>query len=122
MRNTKQRELILNIVCSKCVHMTAEEIYKECLKSIPNISLGTVYRNLNFLVNSKSIKRIKMPNNIDRYDKNIIHSHIICNKCGKVEDVILNFNIKIPKIKNYEVSDYDLCFNGICNDCKEKEK
>ena len=102
--------------------MTAEDVYRECIKSIPNISLGTIYRNLNNLVDLNKIRRIKMPNNIDRFDKNIIHSHIICNKCGKIDDIFNDFNIEIPDLKEYVVTDYDLCFNGICKNCKEKEK
>ena len=122
MRNTKQRNLILGIVSLSTNHLTAEEIYEECIKSIPKISLGTVYRNLNFLVDLGYIKRIKMPNNIDRFDKNIIHSHIICNKCGKIADIFGDFNIKLPILKQFQVYDYELCFNGICNDCIEEEK
>jgi len=121
MRNTKQRDLILDIVNNSCCHMTAEDIYNEAIKFIPNISLGTVYRNLNNLVDLKEIKRIKMPNNIDRFDKNVIHSHIICNKCGKIDDIFVDFDIKMPSNIDYDVSDYDLCFNGICKICKEKE-
>lgn len=121
MRNTKQKDLILDIINNNSCHMTAEDVYKECIKSIPNISLGTVYRNLNNLVGKKKIRRIKMPNNIDRFDKNIIHSHVICNKCGKIDDVFSDFNIKTPNLIEYEIIDYDLCFNGICKNCKEKE-
>ena len=99
--------------------MTADEVYNECIKSIPNISLGTVYRNLNSLVNSKKIRRIKMPNNIDRFDKTTIHSHVICNKCGRIDDVFLIYEIKLPELLEYDVIDYDLCFNGICNNCKD---
>lgn len=121
MRNTKQKDLILNIININSCHMTAIEVYKEAIKSISNISLGTVYRNLNNLVDLKKIRRIKMPNNIDRFDKNIVHSHIICNKCGKIDDIFEEFNIEIPTNIEYDVSDYDLCFNGICNKCKEKE-
>lgn len=121
MRNTKQRDLIFDIVNTNSCHMTAEDIYEESIKSIPNISLGTVYRNLKNLVDSNKIKRIKMPNNIDRFDKNIIHSHVVCNKCGRIDDVFIDFNIEIPINIDYTISDYDLCFNGICNNCKEKE-
>lgn len=122
MRNTKQREIILNIVLSNSTHMTAEEIYNESVKIIPNISLGTVYRNLNLLVDNNKIRRIKMPNNIDRFDKNIIHYHIICNKCGCIDDVFIDYNIKLPKLEKYIVTDYELCFNGICKECKKKER
>ncbi|MBQ3021555.1 MAG: transcriptional repressor [Bacilli bacterium] len=121
MRNTKQKNLVLEIINNSCNHLTAEEIYMECKKVIPNISLGTVYRNLNHLVESYKIIRIKMKDNIDRFDKNVIHSHVICSECGKIEDVMFDFIKKLPIIKDYEIMNYDLIFNGICKKCKEKE-
>lgn len=122
MRNTKQRELIYNIVSSSTLHLTAEEVYDECVKSLPNISLGTVYRNLNYLVDDNKIKRIKMPNGVDRFDKNVIHSHVICVRCGRIDDVCINFYIDLPKLSNYDVIDYDLNFNALCERCKKKER
>ena len=102
--------------------MTAEEIYLECRKKISNISLGTVYRNLNSLVDNNKIIRIKMKDNIDRYDKNVLHSHIICNKCGRLDDVFINCFNELPIIKDYEVMNYELIFNGICKKCKKEER
>ena len=70
----------------------------------------------------KSVRRLKMPNNIDRFDKNIFHSHIICNKCGYVKDIFDKFNIELPIVKDYDIIDYDLSFNGICKNCRKEEK
>ena len=122
MRNTKQKSLILEIINNSYNHMTAEEIYLECRKKISNISLGTVYRNLNSLVDNNKIIRIKMKDNIDRYDKNVLHSHIICNKCGRLDDVFINYFNELPIIKDYEVMNYELIFNGICKKCKKEER
>ena len=120
MRNTKQKSLILEIINTNYNHMTAEEIYVKCKKIIPNISLGTVYRNLNFLVNSNKIIKIKMKDNIDRYDKNIIHAHIVCNMCGKIDDIFVDYFKELPKVENYDVMNYELIFNGICCKCKKE--
>ena len=60
MRNTTQRNLILDITNNSCEHLTAEEVYEIARKSISNISLGTVYRNLNILVELQKIRKIKM--------------------------------------------------------------
>ena len=87
---------------------------------MPKIALGTVYRNLNSLVENNKIIRIKMKDNIDRFDKNIKHSHIICNKCGKIDDVFINYFDKLPKVNNYDVMNYELIFKGICNKCKKE--
>ena len=121
MRNTKQKTLIYEIINKSSNHMTAEEIYIKCKEIIPNISLGTVYRNLNGLVSNNKIIRIKMKDNIDRYDKNFKHSHVICNKCGKIDDIFVDYFNELPSIRNFDVMSYELIFNGICNKCKEKE-
>ena len=120
MRNTRQKSLILEIVNNSFNHMTAEEIYIKCKYEIPNISLGTVYRNLNSLVDNSKIIRIKMKDNIDRFDKNIKHSHIICNRCGKIDDIFIDYFKEIPFIKDYDVMNYELIFNGICGKCKKE--
>ena len=114
MRNTKQKELILEIIKYSYSHPTALEIYQ-------NISLGTIYRNLNILVNQQLIRRIKMPNNIDRYDKvNNDHIHFICLKCNKVLDLEKIENTP-TMINENKVLDYEVNYKGICKNFLEKE-
>ena len=121
MRNTKQRNLILNIVNSSYDHLNAESIYEIARKTIPNISLGTVYRNLNQLLEMKEIKKIKMADG-DRFDNlNELHNHFICEKCHKIIDVKDNIRLNY-KIGNNKIVDYEINFIGICEDCLKKEE
>lgn len=121
MRNTKQKELVLNIINRSYTHPTAQEIYQIARGNLPNISLGTVYRNLNLLVDSNSIKRIKMPDNIDRYDHIINnHAHFLCLRCNNVIDLD-KIDDKIDMIDNNKVLDYEISFKGICYECLNKE-
>lgn len=122
MRNTKQKEVILNIINNSFNHLNANGVYLEARKIIPNISLGTVYRNLNNLVDENKIIRLKMSDGIDRFDKNIIHAHVVCGICGKIDDVMYDYIKKLPNIKDYKVVNYDLRFIGKCKECLEKEK
>ena len=122
MRNTKQKEVILNIINNSSSHLNANSVYLEAKKVIPNISLGTVYRNLNNLVDENKIIRLKMSHGVDRFDKNIIHAHVICRICDKIDDVMYDYIKKLPNIKDYEVMNYDLHFIGKCKECLEKEK
>lgn len=124
MRNTKQKQLILQIINNNINHLNAFEVYEEARKSMPNISLGTVYRNLNMLIEEKNARRLKAANGIDRFDNTKTqHHHFVCMKCGKYYDIFDKIELKNLKenygiIKNYEVQ-----INGICNDClKEEEK
>lgn len=121
MRNTKQRNLVLSIVNASCYHPTALDIYHECLKVIPNISLGTVYRNLNALIEQGKIRRLKI-NNIDKYDKIDEHCHFICIKCGKIIDIYKHLIEYIDEVDGNKVLDCKINFEGICKDCLKEEE
>jgi len=118
MRNTKQRDLILSIVNNSSSHLDAYHIYELSRKEIPNISLGTVYRNLSNLVNDNKIIKLTV-SGIERYDKNIIHSHFICNKCNTIIDVFDNYSLENNDINGNIVTGYEVKYKGICKKCKE---
>ncbi|MGM9881622.1 MAG: Fur family transcriptional regulator [Bacilli bacterium] len=119
MRNTKQRNLILSIVEDSTSHLDAYQIYDLCKKVIPNISLGTVYRNLGNLVDSGLIVRLKVFDTY-RYDKNTRHSHFICNKCHKIIDIFDDNYANIKYIGDNLVTDYEIKYKGICRECMER--
>ncbi|KER11152.1 MAG: hypothetical protein HY22_00045 [[Candidatus Thermochlorobacteriaceae] bacterium GBChlB] len=87
-RYSRQREEILKLVLSTDSHPTADWIYEHAREIIPNISLGTVYRNLNLLVDERKINRLVMDDGVVRYDGNLReHHHFICTKTGKIIDI-----------------------------------
>ncbi len=117
MRNTKQKDLILKIINNSCNHPTANEVYEIARLDIPNISLGTVYRILNNLVEKGKIRNINTMDDIHHYDNiNHKHDHFICIKCGLVEDVEKNSK-EIKTINNNQVLDCDITYKGICEKC-----
>ena len=88
---TKQKRLVLDIIESSHKHPTAEEVFFEARQQMPNIALGTVYRNLNALVDEGFVRRITLAGTPDRFDKtNCDHDHLVCQKCGKLKDVVLS--------------------------------
>ena len=126
-RNSAQRSLILDIMAGNKTHPTADEIYEEARKKDPHISRGTVYRNLNFLVDSKNILRISVPNGADHFDSTLEeHYHFYCENCGKVTDVP---ELDISKIKEaesalshqgYSQIKHKIVFEGLCPECSRK--
>ena len=122
MRKSKQNDLILEIINNSYNHPNAYVIYKKCREQIPNISLGTVYRNLNNLVNNMKIKRIKMPDNIDRYDRiNDFHAHFICLKCMEISDLEFKDKFFHDNLNGNKVLDYEISFKGICKNCLDNK-
>ena len=125
---SKQRETILTAIKENLIHPTAEEIYELVIKKEPNISKSTVYRNINILMDLGKIRKIKTTAGPDRYDYIYDeHSHVICEKCGRIFDFYYNFNQnEIAKnIQNQlktSVSIDNITIYGICDKCKSKNK
>ena len=120
---TKQRRLIYSIITNSKEHLSAEEIYKSAKKEMPNIAIGTIYRNLNLMIRDREIRKVEIHNAPDRFDKNIInHDHLICDECGKLKDIIIkNFDKIIEKHSVDNITSYDLNIHYICPECKKKQ-
>ena len=123
---SRQREIILETLKEVNIHPTAEELYKLVNRKYPKISKSTVYRNINILVESNVIRKIKMLSGADRFDYICKeHYHAICEKCGKVFDFDYSFNKEELKeiIKNQTgiITDADnIAIYGICEECNSK--
>ena len=122
-RKSKQRQRILEILQSTEIHPTANWIYDQLKRENSSLSLGTVYRNLNILVDQGSILELKFGSTFDRYCANINpHYHFICENCGAIKDLDLPLNYKlnekVQKRTNYKITNHRLEFFGLCDKCK----
>lgn len=123
-RMTKQKKLIYETLCSTTSHPTAESIYEEVRKSINDISLGTIYRNLQVLKDEGKIMELNYGKGQSRFDGNPeLHYHFVCEKCGRV----LDFEGNKEQITNLvqdaapgQVREYRLELYGICDECQKK--
>lgn len=118
-----QRTLILETIRQNPIHPTAKEVYNQVREKCPNISLGTVYRNLSTLSEIGMIRHISVSDGCDRYDGRLDrHFHLICNRCGKVTDVETEGYENIEKITeqqtSYKVDEIDIVMRGICPHCQ----
>lgn len=121
---SKQRDCIIRVLKNTKSHPTAEWVYAKVREEIPNISLGTVYRNLGQLVDKGEIIKIQGVFEKDRYDgNNNRHSHLICNQCGSVVDfdIPCQLDKQILDISQGDAHDYSLTYYGLCPDCKIKK-
>ena len=88
IRFSRQRESIIENLCSRKDHPTADMVYSEIRTIYPHVSLGTVYRNLALLTEQGEIIRIRTQNGPDRYDGNCAeHYHFLCRCCGEIFDL-----------------------------------
>lgn len=122
VKYSRQRELIINTVKKHKNHPTADMIYSELKVCNPNLSLGTVYRNLNKLAGSGIINKIPTPNGSDRFDGFIEkHNHMICVQCNEVYDIPANtLDTENSDISSkYGVELKDIIFHIVCKNCKK---
>ncbi len=123
MRKTKQKEAILEVLRGTNSHPTADWIYSEVKKEMPNISLGTVYRNLRLLCESGEISELDLCGTLARFDaRQDNHYHFRCERCGLVFDVDLpvdaQMDRKAAQKAGFEVSYHRLEFRGVCESCR----
>ncbi|MDD2956070.1 MAG: transcriptional repressor [Oscillospiraceae bacterium] len=125
MRYSKQREQVLQAVMEKCgQHPTADDIYTSLRQINPNISLGTVYRNLSQLAENGQILKIAVANSSDRFDGcTHEHYHMICDRCGGVFDIqseyLLGLREHVMEQTGFRVANCQLILRGICQKCGE---
>jgi len=127
MKYSKQREIILDALLCDRTHPTAGELYDRLKKEYPKLSLGTVYRNLNVLTDTGSIKRLSFPGQSDRFDVNTDeHFHLMCEKCGKVEDVTLSHLAEMDREvlhqTGFQVGTHQIVLKGLCRSCNNKKR
>lgn len=122
-RRSKQRDLIYAYLLSTTEHPSVEMVYEHLRKEIPNISLGTVYRNLKLLEEMGQVRRVMTSQNIERYDARCEdHAHFVCQDCGCVKD-LNELDIKVvrdayPASLKDQVVWANVVFGGTCATCK----
>mgnify|MGYP004467746635 FL=1 len=118
---TKYGKQILTIVMRKGEHPTAEQVFMEMKANNPKIAQGTVYNNLNALVDEGRIIRISEPGFPDRFDNTTRHDHMVCIKCGRLADIKLpDFTEEIERNSGEKIISYDLRIRYICPECRNK--
>ena len=127
LRNTSQRDEILNEIINCGKHTTAEGIYEHLKRKNPTIGFATVCRNLRLMCEAGILNEIKIGNQKTRYELmngGSHHDHLICMKCGAFIEV---FSEKIEELQNemakkegFKVLKHKLEIYGICKDCLKK--
>ena len=124
-RNTRQRQLVLDAVRSRCDHPTADQVYQVVRAQDCHVSRATVYRNLHLLADAGDILSIKVPGG-ERFDLRAdAHPHIICSSCGRVADVPFErggayedtLDERASLATSWQVSTHSLVFTGLCPHC-----
>ena len=123
LKATPQRVTILSAI-ERHGHANIDEIYKDAKEKHSTISLATVYKNVTSLVAIDLLKEVALNNFKSKYEINKQpHSHIVCKKCGEVEDISLTNEIefdtaKLIEGKDFLAEDIELNIYGVCHNCQ----
>lgn len=128
LKHSKQRDMIMNFLISRKDHPTADVVYMNVRKENPNISLGTVYRNLTLLSDMGEIQRLRVGDGVDHFDADTSpHYHFVCSECGSVIDLKMDGIDHIQEIAraNFDgqIAGHVTYFYGKCGTCtRAKDK
>jgi Fur family ferric uptake transcriptional regulator len=123
IRLTQQRKIIIDELRKLHSHPTADELYEIVRRKLPHISLGTVYRNLEFLARRGIIRKLEISGMQKRFDGDLdIHQHIRCTRCGRIDDLpadtaVTRCDMELLENTGYEILERRVEFIGICPDC-----
>lgn len=125
LKYSRQRESIKNYLLNTSSHPTADMVYLHVKETFPNISLGTVYRNLNLLVDMGEIIKITTPDGADRFDGcTTPHYHFFCTDCGCMMDLDMEPLTQINTLagENFpgKIEAHTITFYGRCESCMQR--
>lgn len=124
LKFSRQREAIKAFLSTRTDHPTAETVYANIRNDCPNISLGTVYRNLSLLASLGEIMKIHCNDNSDHFDPNTEqHYHFQCQKCNAVSDIPYPMEERLNEVAAQEfdghIDGHTILFYGTCSGCTE---
>ena len=124
IKHSRQRDAIRDNLMNRCDHPTAETVYMDIKEEFPNISLGTVYRNLSLLSDLGEIQKISTGAGPDRFDGNVKpHCHFQCRMCYNVLDLPFEYpdelNAHASKTFPGIIEGNIIQFFGRCPDCMQ---
>lgn len=125
VKYSRQRQMIYNFLMTRKDHPTADVVYQNIRQEYPNISLGTVYRNLTLLTDRGDILRLQVGDGVDHFDADTSrHCHFVCSDCGSVTDMYLDcleeMLAKAQQKFDGRIDSQSTFFYGICKKCLDK--
>lgn len=125
LRNTRQREDILNAFLAAKRHITVEELYNEVARKYPGIGYATVHRNMNLMRECGLADEIKIGMQKARFESPCghgHHDHLICLKCGRFIEVndekIERLQANLAEANDFTPVRHKMEIYGYCNKCR----
>ncbi len=121
LKVTPQRVAIVDELY-KNGHMNIDDLYNNLLEKFPSISLATIYKNVNAMVEKIFLNEVKVPDAKTVYELvKEEHSHLVCSSCGRIEDIVIDtsvLNSSLASVSNFKINNTEVIFQGICEKCQ----
>ncbi len=121
LKATPQRLAIANALHVQG-HITIESLYELMIRKFNSISLATIYKNINLMLENSFIQEVKIPHAKSVYElTKEHHSHLVCSTCRSVEDIFINIDRTIEDISKsttFTIDSSDLVLSGTCKNCQ----
>ena len=103
-------------------HINIDALYLLMLKNFHSISLATIYKNINLMLENSFIQEIKIPQDKSVYELiKATHHHLVCSTCKSIEDIFIDtkdIDSQVQTKSNFKISKTDFVFSGICKNCQ----
>ena len=104
-------------------HMNIDDLYKKLLSKFPSVSLATIYKNINAMVEKVFLSEVKIPNSKSVYELvKAEHAHLVCSCCGNIEDIMLDPSSiinEVSTLSTFKIDSTNIVLSGICPKCKK---
>ena len=121
LKVTPQRLAITDALYTRG-HINIDALYELMLQKFHSISLATIYKNINIMLENSFIQEVKIPQAKSVYElTKTAHSHLVCTKCGEIEDIVLDMENILKTVTNksdFKTLKIDLVLSGLCKKCQ----
>jgi len=121
LKVTPQRIAIVEEICLKG-HINIDDLFKSLKLKFPSISLATIYKNIHAMLDKLFLSEVQIPNAKSVYElTRELHSHLICKKCNKIEDIQLDTACLVSEVtakSSFKPEELSVVFTGFCKECK----
>jgi len=123
LKATPQRLAIIQLMHT-AGHISIEELYQAIREKFTSISLATLYKNVNTMLDVSLIREVKIAGQKTKYEiEKESHAHIMCKSCGELKDIPFDPTLLLQKsvdMGHYITEDVSIIISGICPECQKK--
>ncbi|HLD23362.1 MAG TPA: Fur family transcriptional regulator [Sulfuricurvum sp.] len=123
LKATPQRLAIIQLM-HQAGHISIEELYQSIREKFSSISLATLYKNVNTMLDVSLIREVKIAGQKTKYEiEKESHAHVVCKSCGELKDIAvdpLSLLKNSMAVSQYKLNEVSIVVSGICPECQEK--